>query len=235
MHVDVPRRLRAGRLERVRHVRRHLHPRAGSSPKLLAAGRERELSRDHVEALDVPLVHVQRRRGRAAAARARHVHDRDLVHVDEQGDTKPGRVREHLAGPHVRVLGRAAAVGGRILGVEAGRLPAHVRGEAAARSVEVEVAQLLVGPVPEAVDDERRRQHDRPGPVRRLQPVRPDQHRQLAREDVEEVRVLPVHVRGGAVPVRLEARPGRAQLLAVGQDLDAALGHVPHDVPAAGW
>ena len=56
---------------------------------------------------------------------------------------------------------------------------------------------------------------------------------QLALEHVEEVGVLPVHVRRRAVAVRAEARPGRVQLVAVGQDLEPALRDVADDLAAA--
>jgi len=42
-----------------------------------------------------------------------------------------------------------------------------------------------------------------------------------------------VHVRRRAVAVRAEARPGRVQLVAVGQDLEPALRDVADDVAAA--
>ena len=71
--------------------------------------------------------------------------DPDLVPVEEHA-AGPGRNDERLRQPAGR-RPRAAPL------VEARRHPAQVVGEAGARRVEVEVAQLGVAPVPEAVDE----------------------------------------------------------------------------------
>ena len=128
----------------------------------------------------------------------------------------------------------AAAVPGRIERVEAGRHAAQVVGEAAVRRVEVEVSQLHVAAVAKPVDDEGRRERERADRKDALLPLRPDQERQLAGEDVEEVAVGPVDVRRGAVAPGPDARPGRDQPRAVAQDLEAVLGAVTDHLALAG-
>ena len=91
--------------------------------------------------------------------------DPDLVPVDEDA-FRSRRDDDRRRSP----AGRRPRAG---LGVEPGRDPAQIVGEAAARRVEVEIAQLGVAPVPEAVDDERRRERERSGREDALLPLRP--------------------------------------------------------------
>ena len=95
-------------------------------------------------------------------------------------------------------------------------------------------AEIAVARVAETVHDERRREHERPRADLPLRLLGPEDQRELAVEHVEEVAVLQVHVRARAVAVRAEARPGRVQLVAAGQDLEPALRHVADDLAAAG-
>ena len=142
--------------------------------------------------------------------------------------------------PTDRLLDRPAPVGGRILLVEGGFLaavsqPPQIVGEALAGGVEVEVAHLLRGvAVPEGMDDEWRREHERPSGRDRLGPVGAEPDRQLAREDVEEVGVAAVHVGVRSVAAGTEARPGGMQSVGVGEDLDPPVHRVADDLASAG-
>jgi hypothetical protein len=100
--------------------------------------------------------------------------------------------------------------------------------------VEVEVLDVGVARVLEAVHDERWRDRDRARREHVVDAVGPREDGQLALEHVEEVVVLAVHVRAGAVAARPEARPGRDELLPVGEDLDPPLGRVADDLAAGG-
>ena len=152
--------------------------------------------------------------------------DPDFVQVDE--NIAGSRRDDH------GVRYRPPAVRRRILGVESGRHPAQVVGEAAVRRVEVEVAHLVVASVPEPVHDERWRERERAGGEDALLPIGPDQERQLAREDVEEVAVGAMDVRRGAVAPGPTVRPGRDQRRVVEQDLGPAARPVDDDLAVAG-
>jgi len=103
-------------------------------------------------------------------------------------------------------------------------------GEALAGRMEVEVANLCVAPVPEAVDDvrwharERPRRHD----DRLVLDAEPDC--QLTLENIEEVAV---HVQVSALATGAKTRPRRVQQLIVREDLDPPLGRVTDDLAAA--
>jgi hypothetical protein len=99
--------------------------------------------------------------------------------------------------------------------------------------VEVEIAQLGVAPVPEAMDDEWRRERECAGGEHALLSIGADEERQLAREHVEEIGVAAMNVRAGAVAVRAEPRPGRVQLVLVAEDLYPPLGRVAHNLALA--
>ena len=134
------------------------------------------------------------RLGRAALAG--HAQDRE---IGEQRDA----LGDLLAGRDVGLLGRAATVGGRVVLVVDERLAvaqrAHVVGEAAPGRVEVEVAHVGVARIAKAVDDVRRH----PGEVARrhahLLVLDAQPHGQLTLEDVEEVRVVLVHMQARAL------------------------------------
>ncbi len=236
MDVEEAHGLVAAELEGVGDSCGHVRPGPGAGRELLFADDEGELALEDVERLAVPRVDV--RRGRRAAGVARHLADADLVDVGEERDPEAGPVGDELACADARPGGRPAAVGRRLLLVVDERAAvanrAQVVGEALAGSVEVEVAQLGVASVPEAVDDERRHPGEHPrlggrGLARRTEP-----DGQLAGEDVEEVGVPPVHVQVGPLAVRAEARPGRVQLVPVGEDLDPPVGRVADHLASAG-
>ena len=152
--------------------------------------------------------------------------DPDLVPVDEEGA---------FFGRHDQpFLDRSAAIRRRILDVEVGRYAAKVVGEAAARSVEVEIAHHLRARVPEGMDDERRRNHERSCRDGSLLPLGSEADRQLAVEHVEKVGVMSVDVRSRAVTSRPEPRPRDAQLIAVAEDLDPPLGRIADDLALTG-
>ena len=236
VEVQEAHRLGPGEREAVRDAGRDRQPRArrrrvsSRSPTVAA-----QLALEHVERLGVAAVDVRADRG-AARIRAR-LGDADLVDVGEQRDPHVGPVEDDLLAADDHVRGRADALGRRVLLVERRRPAvaqrAHVVGEAGARRVEVEVAQLGVARVAEAVDDERRHAHERPGRRGRLRVVL-ELERELAREDVEDVVVAAVDVPVGAVAARREARPGRVHRVLVGEDLDAPLGRVADDLAGAG-
>ena len=153
--------------------------------------------------------------------------DPDLFPVDEE--------RAGFGRHDQRFLDRSATVRRRILGVEAGRHAAKVVGEAAARSMEVEITQLLGrARVPEGVDDEHRRDHERSSRDGGLLPVGAETDRQLTVEHVEEVGVMSVDVGIGAVPSRPEPRPRSAEHVAVAEDLDPPVLGVADDLAFAG-
>lgn len=94
------------------------------------------------------------------------------------------------------------------------------------------IRRFLV-PVPEGVDDERRRDHERPRRHDRFDPIGAEPDRQLAGEHVEEVDVASVNMGIGAVAPRPEPRPGRMELVPVGEQLDAPVLRVAdHFTPA---
>ena len=153
--------------------------------------------------------------------------DPDLFPVDEE--------RACFGRHDQRFINRSATVRRRILGVEAGRHAAEVVGEAAARSMEVEITQLLGrARVPEGVDDERRRDHERSSRDGGLLPVGAETDRQLAVEHVEEVGVMSVDVGVRAVLSRSEPRPRSAEHVAVAEDLDPPVLGVTDDLAFAG-
>ena len=98
--------------------------------------------------------------------------------------------------------------------------------------MEVEVPDLRVAPVSEAVHDERRHARERPRRNDRSLAVGPQHDGQLAVEDVEHVGVVPVDVEVGTCAPRPEARPRGVQRLVVGEDLDPAVGRVADDLAA---
>ena len=164
-------------------------------------------------------------------ALAGHAQDRE---VGEQRDA----LGDLLAGRDVRLLGRAAAVGRRLLLVVDERFAvaqrAHVVGEAAPGRVEVQVAHVGVARVAEAVDDVRRHPRQRAGRHRQLPVLDAEPHGQLALQDVEEVRVVLVHVQVRALHPGAEARQRRVHRIAVGQDLHPAPWLVTDDLAGAG-
>ena len=83
--------------------------------------------------------------------------------------------------------------------------------------------------------DQRWDHSQRPGGHRDLLVLDPEPDRQLTLEHVEEVGVAVVDVEAGALAAGAEARPGRVQLVAVGEDLDPAVGGVADDLALAGW
>ena len=101
--------------------------------------------------------------------------------------------------------------------------------------MEVEVPQLGVAPVPEAVHDERRHERERARRDDDRDVLDAEPHRELALEHVEAVDVVAVDVEVGAQAVRREPRPRRVDRLVVGEDLDAPLGRVADHLAAAGW
>ena len=133
-----------------------------------------------------------------------------------------------------RFLHRSAAVRRGIVLVEVGSHSAQVVSEPGSRGVEVEVAQLPVTSVPEAVHDERRREGERAGRQEALLTLRAQQKGQLACEDVEEVAVGAVDVEVGAAPARTEPCPRRVQLVLVAKDLDASIQGVADNLAPAG-
>jgi hypothetical protein len=211
-------------------------PQLGARPdgELAVLDGRAQLALEHVERLGVAAVDVRADRG-AARIRAR-LGDPDLVDVGEQRDPHVGPVEDDLLAADDRVRGRADPIGRRVLLVErrppAVAQPAHVVGEAGARRVEVEVPQLGVARVAEAVDDERRHPDELPGRRGALRVVL-ELQRELAREDVEDVVVAAVNVAVGAVAARGEARPGRVHRVLLGEDLDAPLGRVADDLAPA--
>ena len=139
-------------------------------------------------------------------------------------DDRRGRRAATVRGRLLLVVGERAAVAHR----------AQVVREAQPGRMQVEVAQLLVPRVPEAVHHERRHARDHPRRHDRGLALGAQQHGQLAGEDVEEVRVMAMDVQVRAVAARPEPRPGRVQRLVVGEDLDAPIGRVADDLAAAG-
>jgi hypothetical protein len=101
--------------------------------------------------------------------------------------------------------------------------------------VEVEVADLALARVAEAVDDHRRHSGEGPGGHRDGLVLDAQPDRKLTVEDVEEVGVPTVHVQVRPLPARAEARPGRVQRIVVGQDLHPPLRRVADDLAPAGW
>ena len=100
--------------------------------------------------------------------------------------------------------------------------------------MEVEVADIRVALIEEAVDDERRHARERAG--RHSDPLVVDAEPDLEEtlEDVEEVRVVSVDVQVGAVVVRAQTPQRRPQSLMVGEDLDPPVDRVADDlVPRA--
>lgn len=209
------------RRERVRHARRHLHPRPRLRPKLVTCGRETHLAFEDIEGLDMPPVEV---RGRRRSWFARHLRDPDVVDVREQDHS------------HVRPVGHQALVADdrvrrgpvlvrrwRMLIVRKG-VPvaqgAHEVGEPLAGRVEVEVADLRIALVPEPVHDERGDTRERPGPHDDGVVFAAEPDRQLTLEDVKEIGVVAMNVQVGALAARTEAGPGRVQPLVIGEDLD---------------
>ncbi len=152
--------------------------------------------------------------------------DPDPLPLDEDA-IRSGRDDDGLAR-------RPAPVGGGIVLVEARAHPAQVVREPGSRRVEVQVAQLLVACVPEAVHDEWGRERERSGDQRALLPLGAQEEGQLARENVEEVAVGAVDVRRGAVETRAEPGPRRVQLVPVAEDLDAPISAVADDLAPAG-
>jgi len=84
------------------------------------------------------------------------------------------------------------------------------------------------------VHDERRRERERAGREDELLSFGPDEERQLAREDVEEIAVGAMDVRRGAVAPGPTARPARDQRGVVAQDLGPAGDRVADDLAFAG-
>ena len=84
------------------------------------------------------------------------------------------------------------------------------------------------------MDNERRRNHERPGQGGSLLPVGAEADRQLAVEHVEKVGVVPVDVGIRAAPSGTEPRPRDAQLIAVAEDLDPPALGVADDLAFAG-
>ena len=111
--------------------------------------------------------------------------------------------------------------------------PTQVVGEAHAGRVEVEVAELRVARVPEAVHDERWNACERPRRHDDTLVLDAEPDRQLALEHVEEIGVQTVDVQVRAFAVRTEARPRRMQRLVFGEDLDAPVRRVADDLAAA--
>ena len=109
----------------------------------------------------------------------------------------------------------------------------QVVGEAHAGRVEVEVAELRVARVPEAVHDERWNARERPRRHDDALVLDAEPDRQLALEHVEEIGVETVDVQVGALAVRAEARPRRVQRLVLGEDLDPPVRRVADDLAAA--
>jgi hypothetical protein len=163
-------------------------------------------------------------RRRRAAGIATPLGDPDLLDVHAAADDRLRRRAAAVRGRRLLVVGERAAVADR----------AQVVREPDPRRVEVEVAQLRVAPVAEAVDDERwdagerpRRHHD--GLARGSQP-----DGQLALEDVEDVGVAAVDVQVRALAAGAEPRPCRVQRGVVGQDLHPPVGRVADDLAPAG-
>ena len=102
-----------------------------------------------------------------------------------------------------------------------------------AGGVEVQIANLGVAAVAEAVHHERRDARERAGRHDRSLPIRAEHHGQLALEDEEHVGVLPMNVEVGAFTVWAEARPRRVQRVVIGQDLDSPIGRVTDDLAAS--
>ena len=178
-----------------------------------------------------------RRRGRSTRL-APHLRDPELVEVGEELHAQARPVDDELAAADHRLARRPAAVPGRgVLVVRERPAVAHgaqVVGEAPAGRVEVEVAQLRVASVPEAVDDERRHERERARRDDDRLVLDAEPHRELALEHVEAVDVVAVDVEVGAQAVRREPRPRRVDRLVVGEDLDTPLGRVADHLAAAG-
>ena len=111
----------------------------------------------------------------------------------------------------------------------------EVVGELPTGRVEVQVADVGVAPVSEAVDDERRHPRQRPRLDDDTLVLESEPDRQLALENVEKVAVPPVDVQLGAHAVRAEARPRRVELVRVGEDLDPPGSRVAHDLAFSAW
>jgi hypothetical protein len=95
--------------------------------------------------------------------------------------------------------------------------------------VEVDVAELRVARVPEAVHDEWWNARERPRRHDDALVLDAEPDRQLTLEHVEEIGVQTVDVQVCAVAVRAEARPRRVQRLVVGKDLDPSVRRVADD------
>jgi hypothetical protein len=106
-------------------------------------------------------------------------------------------------------------------------------GESLAGRVKVEVAERLVAPVPEAVDDERRHPRERPRRHDHALVLDAESDRQLTLEDVEEVGVMAMDVQVGALAAWAETRPRPVQRLVVGEDLDPPVRRVGDDLAAS--
>ena len=159
--------------------------------------------------------------------------DVGIVGAGEHGDADLLDVAQHaVAVAERRLRGRPPAVLRRVELVEVAQ-PAHVVGEALAGGVEVEVAQLGVASVAEAVGDVRRHPGQGPGGRHGLVAVGAELDRQLAGQHVEEVAVPAVDVEVRAGAARPEARPGRVQRVDVGEHLDAPVGRVADDLALA--
>ena len=132
----------------------------------------------------------------------------------------PGGRRPGAAAPGRR---RRAAVAQR----------AHERREALPGRVQVEVGDVRVAPVPEAVHDERRHASERPRRHHHALALGSQPDGQLALEHVEEVGVAAVDVQVRALAAGAEPRPRRVQRVVVGEDLDPPVRRVADDLAAA--
>jgi len=124
-----------------------------------------------------------------------------------------------------RVGGRTAAVLGRILRVEVASA-SQVLDEPSARGVDVQEPHLAVAVVVEAVHDTRRDEHERPGRCDELLQLRAENERDLAREHVEGIGVVQVHVRLRAALSGCMPCPREIEQLVVGEDPQLALRRV---------
>ncbi len=171
-------------------------------------------------------VHVRRRRGPAGLAE--RLRDAELIDVGKQLHAKAGPLGNEAGAADDRLARRPAAVLGRVvLVVREGATVAQraeVVGESPTRRMEVQVGDVLVARVAEAVDDERRHVGERPSRNDDRLVLDAEPNGQLALEDVEEVAVMAVDVQVRAHTVRPPARPRGVERLVVGDDLDTPVG-----------
>ena len=159
------------------------------------------------------------------------------IELREQLDPPVALVDHHRLAADRRLAARPATVGGRLVLIEilAGAVAeaAHVTDEAAAGRVQVQVSDLGVAGVAEPVHDQRRDPCQGAGGDRDLLVLGPEPDREHAVEHVEEVGVQVVDVGAGAVAAGGEPRPGRMQLVGVGEHHHPAVGRVADDLAPA--